>query len=155
MTPESMTASMDLTTRIAQEDEKDFVYALNRTVYRDVVIQQFGDWDESGQQQYFEEKWTRVVYRIIEYNGTPIGVFSMTEHPQEHVIHEIQLLPAFQGRGIGSTLIHQKIVRAHAQHVPLRLRVLIHNVRAQQLYARLGFVTSETTDTYMYMEYPG
>lgn len=148
------TVNRALHTRNAREEDKDFVYALNRIVYREVVIQQFGGWNESGQRQYFEEKWARAAYHIVEYKNAPAGVLWVTEHPEKHVLHEIQLLPAYQGRGIGTTLLRRAIAHAHAHHVPLQLRVLTHNIRAQQLYTRLGFVISATTDTHRYMEYP-
>lgn len=144
---------MEFTARKAREGDKEFVYLLNRAVYHDVVIRQFGTWDERWQRQYFEEKWTRARYCLIEHHGQPIGVIWVTECPDHHVLHEIQLLPEFQGQGIGSTLIRQEVARVQLQQIPLRLRVLKQNTRAQHLYTRLGFVVSEETEAYIHMEY--
>jgi ribosomal protein S18 acetylase RimI-like enzyme len=66
------------------------------------------------------------------------------------MLNEIQLLPEFQGQGIGSDLIRQEIARTQVQQIPLRLRVLKHNTRAQHLYARLGIVVFEETETHIY-----
>lgn len=148
------TSSTQFVLRYAQEHEKEFVYALNRTVYHDVVIRQFGTWDDDGQRQYFDEKWTRATYRIIEQDGTPIGVIWVTEHADHHVLHEIQLHPDWQGQGIGSRVIRHHIHRARDRQCSLRLRVLTQNTRAQQLYARLGFLVVQRTATHLYMEYP-
>jgi ribosomal protein S18 acetylase RimI-like enzyme len=144
---------MEFTTRRAREADKEFVYTLNRTVYHDLVIRQFGKWDNRWQRQYFEEKWARARYCLIEHNGRPIGVIWVTECPDYHMLNEIQLLPEFQGQGIGSTLIRQEIARTQIRQIPLRLRVLKQNPRAQRLYARLGFVVSGETETHIYMEY--
>jgi ribosomal protein S18 acetylase RimI-like enzyme len=146
---------MEFATRIATEEDKEFLYALNRSAYQDVVIRQFGTWDERWQRQYFEEKWTHTRYRIIEHTGRPIGAIWVTDCPDHHFLNEIQLLPAFQGHGIGSNLIRQEIESSQSQHLPLRLGVLKHNFRAQRLYTHLGFVVSGETATHILMEYPG
>ena len=65
---------MEFTTRKAREEDKEFVYTLNRTVYHDLVIRQFGRWDERWQRQYFEEKWAQARYCLIERNGQQIFV---------------------------------------------------------------------------------
>lgn len=145
---------MQFTTRRARTKDKDFLYALNRSAYQDLVIRQFGTWDEHWQRQYFEEKWTHNLYRIIEHEGKSIGAIWVTEYPEQHVLNEIQVLPEFQGQGIGSTLIRQEIVRTQARQIPLRLRVLTQNTRAQYLYTRLGFVVTSETETHLFMEYP-
>jgi ribosomal protein S18 acetylase RimI-like enzyme len=111
---------MEFTIRKAREEDKEFVYTLNRTVYQDLVIRQFGRWDERWQRQYFEEKWARARYSLIEHNGQPIGAIRVTKCLDYHVLNEIQLLPAFQGQGIGSTLIRQEIARTQAQQIPLQ-----------------------------------
>jgi hypothetical protein len=47
---------MEFTAKIATEEDKEFLYALNRSVYKEVVIQQFGAWDEEWQRQYFTKQ---------------------------------------------------------------------------------------------------
>jgi ribosomal protein S18 acetylase RimI-like enzyme len=144
---------MEFTTRIAGEEDKEFLYALNRAAYQDVVTRQFGTWDESWQRQYFEEKWTRAKYRIIEHDGQPIGAIWVTDSTGHRFVNEIQLLPEFQGQGIGSTLIREEMERSRDVHLPLRLQVLRQNPRARQLYTRLGFVVCGETATHLVMEY--
>jgi len=62
----------------------------------------------------------------------------------------IQLLPEFQGRGIGSDLILRELAHAKALGKPLRLQVLRANDRARALYERLGFrVVGETEHHFM------
>ena len=47
--------TMDLKLRPATADEKDFCRQVHHLAYRDVVERQFGRWDESQQEVYFNE----------------------------------------------------------------------------------------------------
>ena len=56
----------------------------------------------------------------------------------------IQVMPEWQGRGLGSRLVELVAATAHARGRTLVLRVLKVNPRAQRFYERLGFgVTGE------------
>ena len=54
------------------------------------------------------------------------------------------MLPAYQGRGIGTALIMALVTEANQQRVPLTLQVLKVNP-ARRLYERLGFVVRDET----------
>ena len=58
----------------------------------------------------------------------------------------MELLPSFQHRGIGTSIIHDVIARARAAHLPVTLTVLKENP-AKTLYERLGFSVQEEIDT--------
>jgi ribosomal protein S18 acetylase RimI-like enzyme len=144
---------IEFTTEPATEEDKEFLHVLHRLAYKKVVIQQFGAWDEEWQRQYFEKKWPQAHYQIIEQAGRRIGVW--VTHQKDHIfLNEIQLLPDFQGQGIGSTLIKQELEQARALNLPMRLRVLKAN-RARKLYERLGFVVYDETETHFLMENTG
>ena len=67
-------------------------------------------------------------------------------------LSEIQLLPAYQGKGFGSNLVRELIDDARTKCLPLRLRVLKQN-HARELYLRLGFVETSEIETHYYMEW--
>jgi GNAT superfamily N-acetyltransferase len=67
-------------------------------------------------------------------------------------IHEIQLLPEFQGQGIGSEILRDQIAKAKQLALPLKLKVLRKN-RAQELYKRMGFVPYKETDIDIFMKW--
>lgn len=69
-------------------------------------------------------------------------------------IIEIQLLPEFQGHGIGTALLQRELRFADARGLPVRLQVLREN-RARTLYERLGFRVCGETDTHFLMERNG
>ena len=64
---------------------------------------------------------------------------------------ENYLLPEHQGRGIGTHLIKTLLAEAAHQLKPVHLQVLKVNLRARQLYERLGFEPTGETHTHFLM----
>ncbi len=58
---------------------------------------------------------------------------------REFEVHTIGVDPAFQGRGIGRTLLRRMLAVADAQSAPVVLDVRTDNVPARTLYAAHGF----------------
>jgi hypothetical protein len=54
-------------------DDKVFLFDLTSTVYKKLVIDQFCKWDEKSQRNYFEKRWERANYQIIEKDDNRIG----------------------------------------------------------------------------------
>ncbi|HEX5685501.1 MAG TPA: GNAT family N-acetyltransferase [Ideonella sp.] len=77
--------------------------------------------------------------QVIEVDGRPVGLWKLWRQPAAWWILQVQLMPAFQGHGIGATLIRALQAEALAAQMPLKLKVLKSNP-ARQLYERLGFV---------------
>ena len=142
------------TTRQATAEDKEFLYVLNRAAYEDVVRKQFGHWDEAWQQQHFEEKWAPEAFEVVEKAGRRIGALSVSRTSEEVRIIEIQLLPEFQGHGLGTALLQRELQFADERTLPARLQVLREN-RARTLYERLGFRVCGETDTHCLMERTG
>jgi hypothetical protein len=55
--------SLGVKLRSAIVDDKEFLFDLARTVYKKLVIDQFGNWDEKLQRNYFEKKW-KMIFKI-------------------------------------------------------------------------------------------
>jgi ribosomal protein S18 acetylase RimI-like enzyme len=132
--------------------DEPFARRLHREAYKDVVTRQFGEWDDARQSGFFEEKWDPARYQVIEVEGEPAGIVAMSIGAGEHSLDEIQLLPEFQSRGIGTAVLGELQADASAAELPVRLRVLRLN-RAKALYQRLGFVTYDETETHFLMEW--
>ena len=58
---------------------------------------------------------------------------------------QIQVVPAWQGRGVGRQVIAQILSEAHGNSVPVWLSVLKVNP-ARMLYERLGFTVVATKE---------
>ena len=113
--------------RTATADDKIFLFDLARTVYKKLVIDQFGEWEEDSQRNYFEKKWGKANYQIIKKDDKRIGTIWVTTEKDFIQLNEIQLLPDFQGQGIGSTLVQRELEKAQKQRKPMRLRLLKKN----------------------------
>ena len=132
--------------RAATINDKIFLFDLAKTVYKKLVIDQFGEWKENSQRNYFEKKWEKANYQIIEKDDKRIGTIWVTTKKDFIQLYEIQLLPQFQRQGIGSTLIHRELEKAQEQGKFIRLRLLKKN-KAIRFYERLGLVVYDETDT--------
>lgn len=131
-------APMTLVFRQAAEADKRFIWRLTVLGYRDAVVKQFGEWDAAFQTGHFERKWANQGYRIILRGGEEIGAIWTTEESDCICLHEILLMPAWQGQGIGTQLVQAVIEQARSKQKPIRLTVLKAS-RARFLYERLGF----------------
>lgn len=140
--------------RAANEDDTEFLVDLACQAYRDVVIRQFGVWDESEQAARFTAKLARVPFEIGLYRGQPVAAVSSSVHPDHVFLNDLLVLPAFQNRGIGSELLLREIHRAQELGLPLRLHTLCEN-RAVRLFERHGFVDTERGEVYVDFERAG
>lgn len=142
-------SSIDL--RPATPEDYEFAYRVHRAAMRESVEKTYG-WDEPWQEAYFRERFDAARRQIIRYDEVDVGVFSVEDRGDSLFLALIAILPEYQHRGIGTTLIRQLQRRAKEDHVPLTLRVLKVN-RARELYERLGFVVTGETDTHYQMRW--
>ena len=66
-------------------------------------------------------------------------------------IAELRLLPALQGRGIGTTVVNGVVARAAERSLPVELSVVPANPRARQLYERLGFEVVAVAEPFIHI----
>ena len=129
----------------------DFGKHVHHTCYRDVVLRQFGTWDGLLQEGFFRETWFAYPHKLVLIDEQPVGVLCIIDKPDCLIIQEIQILPAYQGSGLGTKILKEQIALAKSRGIPIRLRVLREN-RAKFLYERLGFAPVEPTDVGFIME---
>lgn len=122
----------------AQADDVAYFWWLYQASYRDVILDQFGGWDEKEQQVAFLQKWQAGGYQRIVADDRIGGALWTRTMAEYHEVVEMQLAPALRNRGLGTALLRREAERAHGQGKPLRLSVLLKNP-ALRLYQRLGF----------------
>jgi ribosomal protein S18 acetylase RimI-like enzyme len=132
--------------RPATDADRDFLFDLHRQAIRDYVQPLWG-WDEVAQQRLFDERFVVRRYQVIQVEDENIGVLQIEERPGEIVLDLIELLPAWQGKGIGTAVIRSLFAQGKA----VSLRVLTTNPRAAALYERLGFRVVRRTPEHFYM----
>ena len=145
--------TMEYSLRNVERSEIEWLYELNEEAYRDVVVRQFGDWDEAFQRDWFDKKWQKSrPAMIVAIGDDPIGVFVLEQRDGYDWLDEILLMAKHRGRGIGTSLMKQLIADARSRNRFLRLRVLRENHNARRFYESLGFVVLENLENHFLME---
>jgi GNAT superfamily N-acetyltransferase len=137
--------------RPALDNDKSFAASLHKKCYQKVVVNQFGKWDDNIQRGFFEKSWKTSNHEIIMQNGISVGVLCIQRHPDHIFLSEIQIEPAFQHHGLGTSIINAICSEAADKKIPIRLQILQKN-KAIMLYSRLGFRQTGRTDTHILME---
>jgi ribosomal protein S18 acetylase RimI-like enzyme len=143
----------DIALRPANEKDADFLWELHSVVLKPYVAATWG-WDEEFQYRYFNEHFNPNRNQIIRYMGSEVGVMSIEETAHGYVLSTIEIMPQYQGLGIGTALIRDLLEKAATRGLPVSLRVLKVNP-ACQLYLRLGFLVVGETETHYWMRKEG
>ncbi|WP_256680125.1 GNAT family N-acetyltransferase [Pseudomonas sp. Marseille-P9899] len=102
------------------------------------------------QHAYYQAHYDGAEFLIIEYEGSPIGRLYRFWGPTTVNLIDIALVPHFQNRGIGSSLLEEMLQRADAEGLVTELFVETYNP-AQRLYGRLGFTVINESGVYLRM----
>jgi GNAT superfamily N-acetyltransferase len=143
---------MKITLQPARVEDTTFARTIHHLAYHDVVVHQFGTWDEDVQDGFFGADWAKYTFEVIGVDGSLCGYACIEDRAGDVHVRELVIHPAYQGRGIGRVILQQTMARAKGRGVPVRLGVLLKN-RARVLYERLGFRETGRTDTHILMEW--
>lgn len=144
---------------IASDEEFLFsVYASTRVDEMSLV-----SWDDSQkesflrmqfylQDRFYKENYPGAQFQVIMLDEQSIGRLYI--HRRSTVIHiiDIALLPEFQKRGIGSTLLNAILEEARTDNLPVTIHVERFNP-ALHLYQRLGFSLVEDRGVYYFLRW--
>ena len=139
-----------ITLRPATWEDADFLYHLHRASLKEYVEQTYGKWDDEWQRQHFRQHLNPDACQVIVSEGQDVGVVCQVEREEEVFLSILKVLPEYQGRGIGTSIIQSVLREAHRKGMPVALQVLKVNP-ARRLYERLGFVTTGETETHYQM----
>ncbi len=143
---------MKITKRPALVADTDFARTVHHHAYRDVIVRQYGLWEEEAQDGFFKNYWDPPMFEIILCDGVPCGYTRIEDRSDDIHIRELAISPEFQGLGIGTQILHDVIERAKVRHVPISLKTQRVN-RAAYLYRKLGFREVERTETHILLEW--
>jgi len=76
--------------------------------------------------------------QLILLNNKAIGLLKLGIMKERLHIRQFQLLPKYQGKGIGYQVLKSLITKARKRNLPITLNVLLANP-AKALYQRVGF----------------
>ena len=80
-------------------------------------------------------------------------MIQLHEEPQSVEIAEIQIWAEYQGLGLGTRVLKDIIESAVARKKLVTLYLGLKNIRARDLYLRLGFHETGRSDTHIFMAY--
>lgn len=143
---------IDYHLRPATPGDYDFLYRLHIAAMRSIVAQIWG-WDDAWQERHFAAHFEPMLSRIIVMDGEDVGVVAVVWGEAEGFLANIEILPEYQGRGLGAAVVRGIIAEADARGLPVRLQVLKINP-ALRLYERLGFLPTGETETHYLMTRP-
>ncbi len=89
-------------------------------------------------------------YKNIILNNIIVGSFLITKNKDGLLLDEIFLEEQYRNKGIGTTIIKDVVSKANNN---VYLWVYKDNIKAVNLYNKLGFNVKEKTDSRYYMEY--
>lgn len=133
-------------------DDKDFIYEVKKLSIFEYVDKIWG-WDEEYQIKDFENDFDNYIFKIIVVDEKDVGFIQIDESIDSINIIEIHIIPEYQGKGIGSSILKNIIERANNISKIVKIGCFKDNIRARNLYERLGFKVVKTTDTHYMMEY--
>jgi ribosomal protein S18 acetylase RimI-like enzyme len=139
---------VNISYRAALAEDFDFLFRLHKLAMREYVEASFGPWDEAWQIAYFRRHFNPNVLQVIQHNGLDVGVLYVQERVEELFVANLEILPEYQRRGIGTAVIRKLTAAAERQSKPVALQVLKTNIAARRLYRRLGFVVTGENETH-------
>jgi ribosomal protein S18 acetylase RimI-like enzyme len=129
--------------------DSDFIYAVRVAGLKDYVAQNWG-WDESFQAARSRASFNAENYQIIVVDSRDVGALWVESRENELFLADIEILPEWRGRGLGTSIIRDLLGRARVLGRPVSLQVLKINP-ARRLYERLGFSVVGETETHYLM----
>jgi len=128
-----------------------FIYHIRKVTLEEYIEKIWG-WDEEYQQSDFRECFIPEKNKIIVYDNEEIGYLETSEEDNIVYIVELEILPEYQGKGIGSSIIKDIIEYGGASQKKVNIGCFKINRGAKRLYESLGFKVIEETETHYILE---
>lgn len=127
----------------------DFVYDVKKITLKPYIEEIWG-WDDRVQKKFCDEGFEVETHMIITYDGEDIGILETNELESRIEIVELQILPKYQGKGIGTSILKDIIEKYKGTSKRIGIGCFKQNGGAKRLYERLGFkLIKETTNHYV------
>jgi ribosomal protein S18 acetylase RimI-like enzyme len=136
---------MDYALRPATADDYAYCYRLTKRNMQDLFCKHWGGWVPAK----FRKGFVVENIAMVIIAGKRAGYLSVIKEPISIYIDNIQLSPAWQGQGIGTSLLN-RLFDTHSR-VSIRLTTFEDNP-AKRLYERMGFVVLERNGMTVKME---
>ena len=128
----------------------DVTFAIKKASGGGYIRDVFG-WDEQAQLRFHKKQFSPEDSHLIVVDAKVVGWISVFDSEDCTKVSELYVLPEFQNRGIGTSVLLEVVAHARRRDVPACIRVFKINQRAIRLYERLGFRAQEQDGPFVHM----
>ena len=127
--------------RTASISDLEFLFRVSTEAMKPVntALNSDKNFDQEEEFKKYQSKFVPEEIEIITYSNQDIGRLRVVRNSDCIYIGGIQILPEFQGKGIGTALFSDLIRESNKNNVPITLEVHDVNVNALKFYTNLGF----------------
>jgi ribosomal protein S18 acetylase RimI-like enzyme len=138
-TPENSEKIFNL--RQATHEDLEFLFKVSTLAMRPTVlaINPDREFNEQEEKEKYKEKFVPNEIDIIQFEGQDVGRLRVVRSADSIYVGGIQILPEFQGKGIGTAIFKELIRESEQLNVPITLEVHDVNQDAIRFYEKLGF----------------
>lgn len=134
----------------ATVDDVPYTFEAKRAAMGAYIAEEWG-WDEESQLKIHWSRFKEKPFFIIVMDGKPVGTVSIQENTDHIRFGEFYIMPEYQRKGIGSTLLDRVLKEADEKQMPVRLEYLKWNP-VGELYKRNGFEITHEDQFHYFME---
>ena len=131
--------------RAAGESDRPYLFDSYKKTLGPYVERIWG-WDEAFQHSGFWKHNPLSRFQVIMVDEQAAGGLHVEEDQDGIAIRMIFVLPEFQNRGIGTSVISDVLAQARLRKKRVELKVIKHNP-AKNLYERLGFEVLRSSES--------
>ena len=140
---------MKIALREACRDDVSFARHLYFETMRDIIQRLFG-WDESHEEKNFADFFKLEEVQIITLDGEDVGWIQQQISESTINLGSFYIVPAMQGRGIGSQVLRMLLEGAARESKAMTLAVVKINP-ARKFYEKRGFRATHADEHKVYM----
>ena len=137
--------------REVTQQDYNFIYHVKTTTLKPHIELVWG-WDEEVQTKYLEESFGLETQLIITYEQEEIGILELNELEKRIEVVELEILPEYQRKGIGTKILQDIIEEYKGKGKHVGIGCFKINRDAKRLYERLGFIMIKETETHYVLE---
>jgi len=132
----AQTMNQSINLRAASKDDEPFLLQLRKLTMTEYLERATIPVDDDAHYQRIRSNFEDA--KIICEGNRSIGLIKLSRMPDEWHVHQIQVMPSSQGKGIGKAVLTAVLKEAEHVGIPVTLSVL-HGNPARRLYDQLGF----------------
>lgn len=140
-----------VTIRTAEASDSEFAFQTKKAAFQKQVEKVWG-WNEAEQRLLHERRFNEQAFSIVGWDGEDVGILATVRESKCIRVNQLFILPQYQGKGIGGHCLEMVLRQADELGLSTRLQVLKVNIRAKELFTRMGFKATGESDTHTLME---